>query len=65
MQAQTAVTALTTVLISIYPSRSDLTTYYSGSAVFGGFSNEAPTDGAISWSVDFTGDGTLTLTGFS
>ena len=50
--------------ILIYPNRTDLTTYYDGSAVFSAGS-EASMDSPVSVSADFTGDGELTMTGFS
>lgn len=53
-----------TVALLIYPDRSDLSTYYSGSAVFS-YSSEASMDGVVGESADFTGHSTLTQTGFS
>jgi hypothetical protein len=61
---QDAAIADTTVALLIYPDRTDNTAYYSGSAVFS-FSSEASMDGPVGRSVDFTGDNTLTVTGFS
>jgi hypothetical protein len=62
---QTQVTARTSVTLLIYPNRSDLTTYYNGSAIFTGFSHEAALGAAVMQTAEFIGTGTLTITGFS
>jgi hypothetical protein len=63
---QDAVVAGIAVAILIYPKRTTLTTYYSGTAVFSGFSSEAENGGApVPASSDFTGHSTLTMTGFN
>jgi hypothetical protein len=54
--------ASTTILI--YPNRTDLTTYYSGTAIFG-FSASGGTDGYVTETADFQGSGSLVATGFS
>jgi hypothetical protein len=61
---QDAATASIVVALLLYPNRSDLTTYYSGNAVFG-FGHDVSVDAVSSQTADFVGDGTLTLTGFS
>jgi hypothetical protein len=61
---QTAATAGVSVALLIYPKRSDLSTYYSGSAIFS-FSSEAGMDAAVGASADFVGNGALTMTGFA
>lgn len=61
---QDAATATVAVSLLIYPKRSDLTTYYNGSAIFGA-SSEGNTTSVVSQAGDFVGDGELTLTGFS
>jgi hypothetical protein len=48
----------------IYPKRSDLTTYWSGNAVVS-FRANADTDGLVGHSIDFSGAGSLTSTGFA
>jgi len=57
--AQTSVTGL------FYPKRSDLTTYYTGSCVFGSTSHTVPGDNVETWTADFVGHSTLTRTGFA
>jgi hypothetical protein len=59
-----AATAGTTVALLIYPVRTDLTEYYSGSAIFG-MSSAGGVSAAINRDGDFTGNGTLTATGWS
>ena len=58
-------TAGVSVALLIYPKRSDLTTYWSGDAVFGGFSSTGDMDNMVSQSADFSGAGSLTATGFA
>lgn len=53
-----------TVALLIYPDRTDITTYYSGSAVFS-FGSEGDFGSAVGESADFTGDSTLAVCGFS
>ena len=53
------------VAVLLYPRRSDLTTLYSGDAVFGNFTHEVNSEGVETHSIDFEGDNTLTETGFS
>ncbi len=60
-----AATAGTTVALMIYPKRSDVTTYWSGNAIFGGFSSSGDLDNMVSQSSDFSGSGSLTATGFT
>jgi hypothetical protein len=60
-----AATAGVAVALLIYPSRTDLTTYYNGSAAFGYGSEGSTGGGPVGESSDFTGSGTLTRTGFS
>ena len=60
-----AATAGTTVALMIYPKRTDVTTYWSGNAVFGGFSSSGDLDNMVSESCDFAGSGSLTATGWS
>ena len=61
---QNAATATNVVALLIYPDRLTIATYYSGNAIFS-FSSEAGMDAAVGQSADFTGDGTLTPTGFA
>ena len=61
---QDAAAAAVVVALLIYPDRTSGSTYYSGNAIFS-FSSEASMDAAIGQTADFTGDGTLTPTGFS
>ena len=53
------------VAVLLYPKRSDLTTYYSGNAIFTNFTHEVNSDGVETTSADASGDNTLTETGFS
>ena len=53
-----------TVALLIYPDSTDITTYYSGNAVFG-FGASADLTSAVARTGDFTGDGELTATGFT
>lgn len=63
---QDAALAGIAVALLIYPKRSDLTTYWSGSAGFDfDSSGEAEGGGPVVASATFEGDGTLTPTGFS
>lgn len=59
-----AATASASVAVLIYPTRDDLTSYYSGNAVFA-----ANTDGnstsVVNKNGSFTGDGALTVAGFA
>ena len=61
---QTAAALDGTVLVLLYPDHNDTTTFYGGNAVFSA-SSEASIDAVISVSADFTGDSTLTLSGFA
>jgi len=60
-----AAVAATSVTLKIYPKRTDLTTYWSGSAIFSGFRSSGDTGGLATQTADFTGAGSLTATGFS
>jgi len=60
----TAATAGVSVALLIYPTRADLTDYFSGSAIFGA-NMGAGTGAAISRNGDFVGNDTLTITGFA
>ena len=62
---QDMVSGAGTVAVLLYPKRSDLTTYYSGNAIFTGFTHDVNSDGVETTSADFEGDDTLTETGFS
>ena len=53
-----------TCTIEIYPDSSDITTFYSGSAIFGMGSSGDMTS-VVGQSGDFTGSSTLSATGFS
>ena len=53
-----------TVALLIYPDSTDITTYYSGNAVFG-FGASADLTSAVARAGDFTGDGALAATGFT
>lgn len=59
-----AATANAAVALLIYPNRGDLTNYYSGNAIFGA-SSSGDTGSSVSKNATFTGDGALTVTGFS
>ena len=61
---QNAAAATVVVALLIYPDRTSGSTFYSGNAIFS-FSSEASMDAAVGRSVDFTGDGALTPTGFT
>lgn len=61
---QDAATAQASVALLIYPDRSDLASYYEGNAIFT-FASEADTASPVGNSVDFTGDDSLTVNGFS
>lgn len=61
---QDAATATTSVALLIYPNRSDLTTYYSGSGLFS-FSSNADVGNAVMQAASVLGNGALTLTGFT
>lgn len=60
-----AVTAGTTVSVLVYPKRSDLTTYWSGSPIFTGLRSSGDVDGMVGQTADYTGSGSLTATGFA
>lgn len=60
----TAATAQVSVAIIIYPVRSDLADYFSGSAIFGA-SMGGGAGAAIGRDGDFVGNDTLTITGFA
>ena len=53
-----------TVALLIYPDSTDITTYYTGNAIFG-FGASADLTSAVGRTADFTGDGILTGTGFT
>jgi hypothetical protein len=53
-----------TVALLIYPDSADITTFYTGSAIFG-FGASADLTSAVGRTADFTGTGALTATGFS
>lgn len=53
------------VAVLIYPVSSDATTYYSGNAIFASSNNQGAIDAVVSESANFTGNGTLTMTGFA
>jgi hypothetical protein len=59
-----AATAGVSVALLIYPVRTDLTDYFSGSAIFGA-SMAGGSGAAIGRDGDFVGNDTLTITGFS
>lgn len=61
---QDAANADVLVAWSIYPDRSDTTTYYSGSAVFSMASEGNMSDG-VSQSADFENDNAISVTGFA
>lgn len=52
-----------TVALLIYPDSTDITTYYTGNAIFG-FGSSADMSSAVGRTADFTGDGELAATGF-
>lgn len=52
------------VPLLIYPNRGTLANYYSGNAIFGA-SSDGNTGGAVNRNGSFTGNGSLTATGFS
>lgn len=60
-----AATANVSVALVIYPDRSDLTDYFSGSAIFGGAALGGGTGAAINRDGSFSGNDTLTVTGFA
>jgi len=64
-ELQTAATAGVVVALLIYPNRSDLSTYYNGSAGFTFDSSGELGGGAVAANASFTGSGDLTMTGFS
>ena len=53
-----------TVALLIYPDSTDISTYYSGSCIFG-FGSSGDLSSAVGQTADFTGTGTLAATGFS
>ena len=59
-----AATAGASVALLIYPVRSTLGDYYSGNAIFAA-SSAGDSSSAVSKNATFTGDGTLTITGFA
>lgn len=59
-----AAVAGTTVSLLIYPKKSVLGTYYSGSAIFG-LSAAGGVAAGVTQDGDFAGDGTLTMTGWA
>jgi len=64
-QLQDAATAGVSVALLIYPKRTDLTTYYDGSAIFNFDSAGEFGGAAVTANASFTGDGALTITGWS
>jgi hypothetical protein len=60
----TMATSGVSVALLIYPDSSDLTSYYSGNALFAA-SAAGSTTSPVSRNGDFTGDGTLVATGFA
>jgi len=62
---QNVAIAGTTYPLLIYPKRADLTTYYSGNAVFTEAGSEAGMDSAVGMTCAFAGAGALTPTGFT
>ena len=60
----TAATSGTSVALLIYPVRGTLGDYYSGNAIFAA-SSAGDSSSAVSKNATFTGDGTLTITGFA
>lgn len=60
----TAATATTVTALLIYPSRSDLTNYYSGDAIFG-MNSDGSTGSTVAKNGDFVGHDTLTIAGFA
>lgn len=63
-QLQDAAVAGVSVALLIYPKRSDLTTFYSGNAIFE-TDGSASMTAAVAQSASFVADGDLTMTGFS
>lgn len=59
-----AATAGQSVALLIYPTREDLSDYYSGNAVFG-MASGGSTTSSVSRDGDFVGDDTLTITGWT
>jgi hypothetical protein len=59
-----AATAGIAVALLVYPARGTLTDYYSGDAIFGA-SADGSTTSAVAKNGTFTGDGTLTVAGFT
>lgn len=59
-----AATAGVSVALLVYPNRTDLTDYFSGSAIFGA-SMAGGVGAAVGRDGDFVGNDTLTITGFS
>ncbi len=61
---QMAAVATVSVALILYPKRSDLATYYSGSALFK-FGHDQDAGSIAKLTADFVGDGTLGMTGFA
>lgn len=61
----TAALAGVSVALLLYPTRADLTDYFSGSAIFGGVGMDTNTSGGITRNGDFVGNDTLTIVGFT
>jgi len=61
---QTAATTDAAVAILIYPKRTDLTTFYNGSAIFD-MGSSADMTSNVNNTASFVGDNTLAFTGFS
>lgn len=59
-----AATAGASVAILIYPDRNDLNDYYNGNAIFGA-SSAGDSASTVAKNATFTGDGALTITGFT
>ena len=53
------------VAMFLYPDKADPTNYFSGSAVFTGYSGSGGVDSAVGGNADFVGDNALTITGFA
>jgi len=62
---QDCVNSRATQTVILYPKRSDLTTYYTGSAVFSEFGHTVDRDSIEGITVSFAGHSTLTPTGFT
>jgi len=61
---QDAAVARTAVVLTIYPDRADLTTFYTGSGIFS-YTTEGNSTSVVGQTANIVGNGTLTPTGFS